>query len=95
MIDTLPDEEWFTQLRNWRDSEFGKASSWHLVVTADKPYPHFPSYVPTEIRRPNAPLRRLVRAESRTKSFPMSDTPPEIDLRNGGAVGDLTGAPAP
>jgi hypothetical protein len=25
LIDTLSDEEWFTQIRNWRDSEFGTA----------------------------------------------------------------------
>jgi hypothetical protein len=27
MLDTLPDEEWFTQIRNWRSSEFGSCDS--------------------------------------------------------------------
>ncbi len=27
IIDTLPDEEWFTQIRNWRNPEFGVADS--------------------------------------------------------------------
>jgi hypothetical protein len=29
IIDTLPDEEWFAQIRNWRASEFGAVDSWY------------------------------------------------------------------
>jgi hypothetical protein len=32
IIDTLPDEEWFTQIRNWRDPEFGAADSWYWYL---------------------------------------------------------------
>jgi hypothetical protein len=39
MIDTLPDEEWFTHIRNWRRSEFGRNDSWRWFVdgTGDHP----------------------------------------------------------
>lgn len=29
IIDTLPDEEWFVQVRNWRDTEFGAIDAWY------------------------------------------------------------------
>ena len=29
IIDTLHDEEWFVQIRNWRKSEFGAADAWY------------------------------------------------------------------
>jgi hypothetical protein len=32
IIDTLPDEEWFTQIRNWRNPEFGAADSWYWYL---------------------------------------------------------------
>jgi hypothetical protein len=32
IIDTLPDEEWFVQVQNWRASEFGGFESWYTYL---------------------------------------------------------------
>ena len=32
IIDTLPDEEWFVQVHNWRNSEFGTADAWYRYL---------------------------------------------------------------
>ena len=32
VIDTLPDEEWFVQVHNWRKSEFGTAGAWYRYL---------------------------------------------------------------
>jgi hypothetical protein len=32
IIDTLPDEEWFVQVRNWRRPEFGSFDSWYRYL---------------------------------------------------------------
>ena len=32
IIDTLPDEEWFTQIRHWHNPEFGAADSWYWYL---------------------------------------------------------------
>ena len=32
IIDTLPDEEWFVQVRNWRNSEFGAVDAWYRYL---------------------------------------------------------------
>jgi hypothetical protein len=32
IIDTLPDEEWFVQVRNWRSPEFGAFDSWYRYL---------------------------------------------------------------
>ena len=32
IIDTLPDEEWFMQVRNWRRSEFGTIDAWYVYL---------------------------------------------------------------
>jgi hypothetical protein len=32
VIDTLPDEEWFAQVLNWRHSEFGAVDSWYWYL---------------------------------------------------------------
>ena len=32
IIDTLPDEEWFVQVLNWRHSEFGAVDSWYWYL---------------------------------------------------------------
>jgi hypothetical protein len=32
IIDTLPDEEWFVQVRNWRCTEFGAADAWYRYL---------------------------------------------------------------
>ena len=32
IMDTLPGEEWFAQIRNWRQSEFGAADAWYSYL---------------------------------------------------------------
>jgi len=32
IIDTLPDEEWFVQVRNWRCTEFGAVDAWYRYL---------------------------------------------------------------
>ena len=32
IIDTLPDEEWFVQVRNWRNPEFGAVDAWYSYL---------------------------------------------------------------
>jgi hypothetical protein len=32
IIDTLPDEEWFMQVRNWRRAEFGAMDAWYTYL---------------------------------------------------------------
>jgi len=32
MVDALADEEWFTQIWNWRSSEFGRVDAWHRYL---------------------------------------------------------------
>jgi hypothetical protein len=32
MVDTLADEEWFTQIRNWRSSPFGRDDAWYRYL---------------------------------------------------------------
>ena len=32
IIDTLPDEEWFVQVLNWRTSEFGAVDAWYRYL---------------------------------------------------------------
>jgi hypothetical protein len=36
IIDTLQDEEWFVQVRNWRDSEFGAVNAWYWYLDGCK-----------------------------------------------------------
>jgi hypothetical protein len=50
MLDTLPDEEWFTQIRNWRCSEFGACESWCWYIDGHWPYPKLPATVPEQVR---------------------------------------------
>ena len=49
MLDTLPDEEWFTQIRNWRWSEFGACESWCWYIDGNWPYPKLPSKLPNRV----------------------------------------------
>ncbi len=49
MLDTLPDEEWFTQIRNWRWSEFGACESWCWYIDGHWPYPMLPSTLPDRV----------------------------------------------
>jgi hypothetical protein len=32
IVDTLPDEEWFVQVRNWRCTEFGAVDAWYRYL---------------------------------------------------------------
>ncbi len=62
IIDTLPDEEWFVQVRNWRDTEFGAIDAW---------YHHLDGSGWTLTPTPELP-RRVTRAMQPFTSVPMS-----------------------
>jgi hypothetical protein len=49
MLDTLADEEWCTQIRNWRTSEFGScdASSW--IIDGTSPHPRRSEELPERV----------------------------------------------
>jgi hypothetical protein len=51
MLDTLADEEWFTQIRNWRTSEFGSCESWCWHIDGRSPYPRRSGDVPERVCR--------------------------------------------
>ena len=67
MLDTLPDEEWFTQIRNWRRSAFGRCESWHWYVDGSSPFPIHPltgpaaQCCPPDDRPVSLPMRPLER----------------------------------
>jgi hypothetical protein len=65
MLDTLPDEEWFTQIRNWRSSEFGRCDSWALYLDGRSPYSRMSGRVPPRVcallKRP--PMCSMVAAD--------------------------------
>jgi hypothetical protein len=62
IIDTLPDEEWFVQVRNWRSPEFGAVDAW---------YSYLDGHDWTLQRSPLPP--RVERAKSQFRSIPMDE----------------------
>jgi hypothetical protein len=56
MLDTLADEEWCTQIRNWRTSEFGScdASSW--IIDGTSPHPRRSEELPERVCGPMSAL---------------------------------------
>ncbi len=62
MIDTLPDEEWFTQVRNWRNSEFGKPDSWYWYLNGEGWTPRR-AWVPGRVEQAKATFRACPMAE--------------------------------
>ena len=70
IIDTLPGEEWFAQIRNWRQSEFAAADAWYSYLDGrdwDLTHVH--------------PLPPLVDEAKR----PFVSVPVVIDLAHGGS----------
>ncbi len=68
ILDTLPDEEWFVQVRNWRDPEFGAVDAWYRYLDGhDWQLQHTP--VP----------RHVTRAMRALPTVPVAPPPP-IDL---------------
>jgi hypothetical protein len=51
MLDTLPDEEWFTQIHNWRSSEFGSCDSWCWFIDGRDPHPQRAARLPARVCR--------------------------------------------
>jgi hypothetical protein len=64
IIDTLPDEEWFVQVRNWRDPEFGAVDAWYWYLDGTG----------WQVRCANPPPRVKQACEQFT-SMPMADPP--------------------
>jgi hypothetical protein len=51
MLDTLADEEWFTQIRYWRTSEFGSCDSSSWIIDGRSPHPRHSGQVPERVCR--------------------------------------------
>ena len=67
IIDTLPDEEWFMQIRNWRNPEFGAADAWYRYLDGDG------TWTPRNGRRcPGGSSG----PSSRSRAYPMATTEP-------------------
>ncbi len=62
MIDTLGDEEWFTQVRNWHNSEFGKPDSWYWYLSGEGWTPRR-AWVPGLVEQAKAPFRACPMAQ--------------------------------
>ena len=74
VIDTLPDEEWFTQVRNWRNPEFGAADAWYRYLDGNGWKP-VSTDVPGRIQRAKQPLRAypMVTTETRPPGPPAAE----------------------
>ncbi len=60
IIDTLPDEEWFVQVHNWRTSEFGAVDAWYRYLDGR-------DWTPRRMRAP----KRVKQAMRPLESVPM------------------------
>ena len=60
IIDTLPDEEWFVQVRNWRNPEFGAVDAWYRYLDGR-------DWTPRRMRAP----KRVKQAMRPLESVPM------------------------
>ena len=58
IIDTLPDEEWFVQVRNWRNPEFGAPDSWYWYLDGSGWTPRR-ARVPGRVERRQGPVPSL------------------------------------
>ena len=61
IIDSLPDEEWFVQVRNWRNPEFGAVDAWYRYLDGH-------DWTTVEAHVPE----RVTHAKSAFRSVPMS-----------------------
>ncbi|MDY7101024.1 MAG: hypothetical protein S0880_07535, partial [Actinomycetota bacterium] len=77
LVDTLSDEEWFTQIRNWRDSEFGTAMATRAHLDGS-------TGVRVERDRPRAGEHPAWAARVRRLEDPLTPVPlvPRVDLRD-------------
>ncbi|MGD9704544.1 MAG: hypothetical protein AB7Q42_07725 [Acidimicrobiia bacterium] len=66
IIDTLPDEEWFVQVRNWRRPEFGAADAWYSYLDGHDWTLQCPAQLP----------KRVQEAMCQFVSMPMIDEQP-------------------
>jgi hypothetical protein len=64
IIDTLPDEEWFMQVRNWRTPEFGAVDAWYWYLDGTG----------WQVKCANLPAR-VQKAGKPFKSIPMANHP--------------------
>jgi hypothetical protein len=85
IIDTLPDEEWFVQISNWRATEFGAVDSWyHYLDGHDWEPQHPPDYPP-----------RVEQALQKLPAIPMASSPSAPVVTNGNHVPAPPPVPAP
>ena len=88
IIDTLPDEEWFAQVRNWRNPEFGAPDSWYWYLDGNGWTPQR-AWIPGRVERAKAPLRAYPIAPERAAA-PGSRAqrePRTVAARRGAMVG--------
>jgi hypothetical protein len=92
IIDTLPDEEWFVQVHNWRASEFGAADAWYSYLDGhdwqvqcaehDRRQPKDPDV-------PRVPLAECSTAPGSDGHGEPSDQPVSAGAPTGGADGEM------
>ena len=80
VIDTLPDEEWFVQISNWRATEFGAVDSWYHYLDGHDWEPQHPTDYPPQVEEALAKL----------PAIPMASSPSAPAVTNG-----VQAAPAP
>jgi hypothetical protein len=86
IIDTLPDEEWFVAVRNWRASEFGDVDSWYTYLDGHDWNLQRAKDVPARVNEALEPFAAI----------PMASTPASVRLPAGdGANGDDAHAARP
>jgi hypothetical protein len=78
IIDTVSDEEWFVQIRNWRASEFGAANAWYLYLDGHD-WTLTPAALPRHIRTMTHPPRTISIADESGSA--VQPVPATIDLR--------------
>jgi hypothetical protein len=59
IIDTLADEEWFVQVRNWRNPEFGAIDAWYWYLDGQGWTPRRTIDIPQRVKRAMTPLRSV------------------------------------
>jgi hypothetical protein len=75
IIDTLHDEEWFMQVRNWRNSEFGAFDAWYWYLDGNDWMLTHTKELP----------RRVKQAMCQFESVPMIDHAPPAEWESGNA----------
>lgn len=73
IIDSLPDEEWFMQIRNWRNPEFGSADAWYFYLDGHDWQLTRSCHVPHRVEEAMRPF----------ESVPMIEARPTVDAPAG------------